>query len=82
MARQVRVASVHRRELVVGVNANYTFNGGRTVATDAGDAGYFNDGGSPVTNWHTRLDVHSGHRVGAWLRDLGVSTICSRGSCD
>jgi hypothetical protein len=68
--------------VIVGVNANYTFNGGRTVETDAGDAGYFNFGGSPVTNWHTRLDVKSGHRIGGWLRDLGVSTICSRGSCD
>lgn len=65
--------------VVVGVNANYTFNGGRTIETDAG---YFNYGGSPVTNWHTRLDIRSGHRVGAWLRDLGVTTICSRGSCE
>jgi hypothetical protein len=67
---------------VVGVNANYTFNGGRTIETDAGDAGYFNFGGNPVTNWHTRLDVESGHRIGSWLRELGVSTICSRGTCD
>jgi hypothetical protein len=66
--------------VVVGVNANYTFITGHTSPLD--DAGAtFNYGGSPVTNWHTRLDIRSGKRVGAWLRDLGVRTTCTRREC-
>lgn len=65
--------------VVVGVNANYTFITGRTIEAEAGA---FNYGGSPVTNWHTRLDTKSGHDIGGWLRGLGATTVCTRGTCE
>lgn len=46
---------------VAGVNANYT------LRPDDVDAV-----GVPVTNWHTRLDTGSRHRVDGWLTEIGV----------
>jgi hypothetical protein len=64
---------------VVGINANYTFSGGREH--DVGEL-KFNYGGRPTTNWHTRVDGTYGLKVGRWLADLGVNTVCTRGRCE
>lgn len=69
--------------VVVGINANYTFpTTGNSNDLGDGSGRTFNYGGTPITNWHTRLDLESGHRVGAWLRDLGARTACTRGNCE
>lgn len=61
---------------VVGVNGKHTFSGG----TPYWELGY-SYGGVPTTNWHARVDASGGVRAGAWLRALGVSTVCSAGGC-
>ena len=63
---------------VVGINANYTFSSGGSFPV--GNHMYMY-GGRPVTNWHTRVDGKRGLAVGAWLKGLGVRTVCTRGSC-
>lgn len=65
---------------VIGINANYTFSGGARYYDAEGRP--FDYGGSPVTNWHTRVDGVSGLKVGRWLASLGVATTCTRGGCD
>jgi V8-like Glu-specific endopeptidase len=64
---------------VVGVNSNYTFSSGDS-STGARPGG-FDYGGSPVTNWHTKLDSKNSLRIGTWLTSLGVKTTCTRGGC-
>jgi hypothetical protein len=68
--------------VVVGVNANYTFSGGQSYPLGDGTDRSFSYGGSPVSNWHTRVDSATGLKTGTWLRDLGVRTTCSRGACE
>ena len=63
---------------VVGINANYTFSGGESYEVDGRR---FNYGGNPTTNWHTRVDGTHELAVGAWLKSIGVRTVCSRGGC-
>ena len=46
---------------VVGINSNYTF-----APEDRDPAGL------PVTNWHTRVDDGSSHKVASWLKSLGI----------
>lgn len=65
--------------VVVGVNANYTFTGGYEYPTPEGFS--FRYGGSPRTNWQTRVDGEVGLKVGAWLRTLEVTTTCTAGGC-
>jgi secreted trypsin-like serine protease len=51
---------------IVGVNANYT------LRPDEVDRA-----GLPVTNWHTRLDDHSRHRVDQWAKSVIVRSDAS-----
>ncbi len=46
---------------VVGINSNYTF-----APEDVDPAGL------PVTNWHTRIDDGSSHKVASWLSSVGI----------
>jgi hypothetical protein len=77
---------VYRRGLpepvVVGVNASYSFTTGGWHDLDDGSGRKYQGPGVPVTNWHTRLDAERGVKVGSWLRDLGVRTVCTRGVCN
>ncbi len=59
------------RDVVVGVNATYTFKDFRAPRP------------LPTTNGHTRLDLVSKHDVGAWLESLGVATTrsCATRTC-
>lgn len=64
---------------VVGVHSTYTFSTGFAFPVDATHTVLY--GGSPVTNWHTRLDEARGLKVGTWLKGLGANVVCSRGGC-
>lgn len=48
------------QSIIVGVNAYYTFTDGSGIS---------------MTNWHTRLDVHSRFQTGQFLRTQGVQLI-------
>jgi hypothetical protein len=54
---------------VVGVNSNYTFRPNQ------------DPGGVSWTDWHTRTSLGSTHRIGEWLRDLGVNTVGGVSAC-
>jgi hypothetical protein len=69
----------HGGGAIVGINANYTFKGGRTYEVDGISFSY---GGSPTTNWQTRVDGTLGLKVGSWLRSIGVNTVCTGGGCE
>lgn len=70
------------RAVIVGVNANYTFATGESYPLGDATSRTFQYGGSPVTNWHTRLDNQRGLQTGTWLKEIGARTVCSRGGCE
>jgi hypothetical protein len=64
--------------VIVGINSMATFALGTSLLDDAGNLRPL---GSPVTNWHTRVDAAHGRRVGDWLASQGANTTCTKGGC-